>query len=230
MNPDRRNAPTDVYLPNGPSMTAANPTRRSLVLLPVLAAALMSTACAPLMVGGAMVGGALMATDRRTSGTQVEDQGIELKGGARVREQFGSRVHVNVNSYNRLVLLTGEVPSEADRVAVERAVAQVENVSRVLNELAIAGNSSLTSRSNDVALASKIKLSLIDARDLISNAFYVVVERGTVYLMGRVTEREASRASEIIRGISGVQRVVRAFEVISEEELARITPKPAPTK
>jgi osmotically-inducible protein OsmY len=199
-------------------------------LLPVLAAALMSTACAPLMVGGAMVGGALMATDRRTSGTQVEDQGIELKGGARVREQFGSRVHVNVNSYNRLVLLTGEVPSEADRVAVERAVAQVENVSRVLNELAIAGNSSLTSRSNDVALASKIKLSLIDARDLISNAFYVVVERGTVYLMGRVTEREASRASEIIRGISGVQRVVRAFEVISEEELARITPKPAPTK
>lgn len=208
----------------------ATPTRRSLVLLPVLAAALMSTACAPLMVGGAMVGGALMATDRRTSGTQVEDQGIELKASARVREQFGSRVHVNVNSYNRLVLLTGEVPSEADRAAVERAVAQVENVSRVLNELAIAGNSSLTSRSNDVALASKIKLSLIDARDLISNAFYVVVERGTVYVMGRVTEREATRASEIIRGISGVQRVVRAFEVISEEELARITPKPAPTK
>lgn len=208
----------------------ATPTRRSLVLLPVLAAALMSTACAPLMVGGAMVGGALMATDRRTSGTQVEDQGIELKASARLREQFGSRVHVNVNSYNRLVLLTGEVPSEADRAAVERAVAQVENVNRVLNELAIAGHSSLTSRSNDVALASKIKLSLIDARDLISNAFYVVVERGTVYLMGRVTEREASRASEIVRGISGVQRVVRAFEVISEEELARITPKPAPTK
>ena len=169
----------------------ATPTRRSLVLLPVLAAALMSTACAPLMVGGAMVGGALMATDRRTSGTQVEDQGIELKANARLREQFGSRV---------------------------------------LNELAIAGHSSLTSRSNDVALASKIKLSLIDARDLISNAFYVVVERGTVYVMGRVTEREATRASEIIRGISGVQRVVRAFEVISEEELARITPKPAPTK
>lgn len=208
----------------------ATPTRRSLVLLPVLAAALMSTACAPLMVGGAMVGGALMATDRRTSGTQVEDQGIELKASARLREQFGSRVHVNVNSYNRLVLLTGEVPSEADRAAVERTVAQVENVSRVLNELAIAGNSSLTSRSNDLALASKIKLSLIDARDLISNAFYVVVERGTVYLMGRVTEREASRASDIVRGISGVQRVVRAFEVISEEELARITPKPAPTK
>ncbi len=208
----------------------ATPTRRSLVLLPVLAAALMSTACAPLMVGGAMVGGALMATDRRTSGTQVEDQGIELKANARLREQFGSRVHINVNSYNRLVLLTGEVPSEADRAAAERTVAQVENVSRVLNELAIAGNSSLTSRSNDVALASKIKLSLIDARDLISNAFYVVVERGTVYVMGRVTEREATRASEIIRGISGVQRVVRAFEVISEEELARITPKPAPTK
>lgn len=206
-------------------MTATPTRRRSLVLLPVLATALMTTACAPLVVGGAMVGGALMATDRRTSGTQVEDEGIELKASARLREQFGSRVHVNVNSYNRLVLLTGEVPSEADRAAVERTVAQVENVNRVLNELAIAGSSSLTSRSNDVALASKIKLSLIDARDLISNAFYVVVERGTVYVMGRVTEREATRASEIIRGISGVQRVVRAFEVISEEELARITPK-----
>lgn len=206
-------------------MTATPTRRRPLVLLPVLAAALMTTACAPLVVGGAMVGGALMATDRRTSGTQVEDEGIELKASARLREQFGSRVHVNVNSYNRLVLLTGEVPSEADRAAVERTVAQVENVNRVLNELAIAGSSSLTSRSNDVALASKIKLSLIDARDLISNAFYVVVERGTVYVMGRVTEREATRASEIIRGISGVQRVVRAFEVISEEELARITPK-----
>lgn len=199
---------------------------RSLVLLTVLAASLLGSACAPLVVGGAMVGSALMVTDRRTSGTQVEDEGIEFKAGARLREQFGSRIHVNVNSYNRVALLTGEVPSEADRAAVERTVAQVENVNRVLNELAIAGSSSLTSRSNDVALASKIKLSLIDARDLISNAFYVVVERGTVYLMGRVTEREASRASEIARGVSGVQKVVRAFEVISEEELARITPKP----
>lgn len=202
------------------------PNRRSLAVLTVLSAALLASACAPLVVGGAMVGSAMMVTDRRTSGTQVEDQGIELKAATRLREQFGSRIHVNINSYNRVALITGEVPSEAERANVERVVAQVENIKSVLNELAIAPASSLGSRSNDLALASKIKLSLIDARDLVSNAFYVVVERGTVYLMGRVTEREARRASDIVRGVSGVQKVVRAFEVISEEELARITPKP----
>lgn len=203
---------------------------RRAVLLSALGAALLSSACAPLILGGAMVGGVMMSTDRRTSGTQIEDQGIELKAGARLREQFGERAHINVNSYNRIALLTGEAPTEADREAAERLVAQVENVSRVLNEIGVAGKSSLTSRSNDVLIASKVKASLVDARDLISNAFYVVVERGTVYIMGRVTEREATRAAEIARGVSGVQKVVRAVELISEEELARITPKPAPTK
>ena len=205
-----------------------NATRRPLLLAALLASALLASACAPIIVGGAMVGSALVVTDRRTSGTQVEDEGIELKAATRLRERFGSRIHVNVNSYNRSVLLTGEVPGEAERAEVERIVAQVENVNKVLNELMVGFNSSLTSRSNDIALSSKIKLTLIDARDLISNAFYVVVERGEVFLMGRVTEREAKRATELIRGISGVNKVVRAFEIISEEELARITPKPVP--
>ncbi|MCX2861438.1 BON domain-containing protein [Paucibacter sp. PLA-PC-4] len=203
---------------------------RRAAVLSALGAALLSSACAPLILGGAMVGGVMMSTDRRTSGTQIEDQGIELKAGARLREQLGERAHINVNSYNRIALLTGEAPTEADREAAERLVAQVENVTRVLNEVSVAGKSSLTSRSNDVLIASKVKASLVDARDLISNAFYVVVERGTVYIMGRVTEREATRAAEIARGVSGVQKVVRAVELISEEELARITPKPAPTK
>lgn len=201
---------------------------RQALLLAALAGALLSTACAPLIVGGAMVGGALVATDRRTSGTQLEDQGIELKASARVREQLGDRAHVNVNSYNRLVLVTGEVASEADRATLERIVGGVENVTTVLNETAVMGNSSLTSRSNDLLIAGKVKARLVDARDLISNAFYVVVERGTVYMMGRVTEREAARASEVVRTVSGVAKVVRAFEILSEEELARITPKPAP--
>lgn len=203
---------------------------RRVALLGALSAALLTSACAPLLVGGAMVGTALMTTDRRTSGTQIEDQGIELKSAARLREQVGDRGHINVNSYNRIVLLTGEAPSEGDRAAAERVVAQVENVNRVLNEIVVAPNSSLTSRSNDVLIASKVKASLVDARDLISNAFYVVVERGTVFIMGRVTEREATRATEIARGVSGVQKVVRAMEVISEEELARITPRPAQNK
>ncbi|WP_349742885.1 BON domain-containing protein [Roseateles cavernae] len=213
-----------------PFLPKSRSLARRAVLLSTLGAALLSSACAPLILGGAMVGGVMMSTDRRTSGTQIEDQGIELKAGARLREQFGERAHINVNSYNRIVLLTGEAPTEADREAAERLVAQVENVSRVLNEVGVAGKSSLTSRSNDVLIASKVKASLVDARDLISNAFYVVVERGTVYIMGRVTEREATRAAEIARGVSGVQKVVRAVELISEEELARITPKPAPTK
>lgn len=208
-----------------------NPTffrSRHTALLAALTAALLGSACAPLVVGGAVVGGAFVATDRRTSGTQLEDEGIELKAGARIKEQLGGRGHINVNSYNRLVLLSGEVPNEADRATAERVATQVENVQRVLNELAIGPSSALSGRSSDLLIASKMKASLVDARDLISNAFYVVVERGTVYLMGRVTEREADRAVAIARGISGVQKVVRAFEIISEEELARITPKSVP--
>jgi osmotically-inducible protein OsmY len=207
----------------------AKPSRplRALSVLS-LAAALGSgllTACAPLVVGG-MVGTALVATDRRTSGTQVEDQGIELKAAKRLADKLGDRVHINVNSYNRLVLLTGETRNDEDKAEAERIVAEVENVNRVVNELQVGFISSLSSRSSDVLLAGKIKASLVDARDLISNAFYVVVERGIVYIMGRVTEREINRATEIARGVAGVQKVVRAVEILSEEELARITPQP----
>ncbi len=200
------------------------------VLLATLAAALLSSACAPLVLGGAMVGGALMATDRRTSGTQLEDQGIELKAGSRIREQLGDRVHVSLNSYTRLVLITGEARSEADRTLLTTIASGVENVQSVLNETAVMGNSSLGSRSNDVLIATKIRANLVDARDLISNAFYVVVERGDVFIMGRVSEREATRAVEIARGVGGVKKVVRAFEILSEDELARIVPKPAPAR
>lgn len=200
---------------------------RPLILAAVLGASLLQAGCVPLVLGGAAVGGALVVTDRRTSGAQVEDQGIELKTAARIREQLGDRVHINVNSYNRLVLLTGETRNDEDRAAVERIAAGVENVSSVLNEVGVGMLSSLSSRAKDVALSAKIKASLVDARDLISNAFYVVVERGDVYIMGRVTEREAHRATEVARGVSGVQKVVRAMEIISEDELARISPKPA---
>ncbi len=200
---------------------------RPLILAAVLGASLLQAGCVPLVLGGAAVGGALVVTDRRTSGAQVEDQGIELKIAARIREQLGDRVHINVNSYNRLVLLTGETRNDEDRAAVERIAAGVENVSSVLNEVGVGMLSSLSSRAKDVTLSAKIKASLVDARDLISNAFYVVVERGNVYIMGRVTEREAHRASEVARGVSGVQKVVRAMEIISEDELARISPKPA---
>ncbi len=183
--------------------------------------------CAPLLVGGAMVGGAMVATDRRSSGAQLEDQGIELKASGRIKDVVGERGHVNVTSYNRMVLLTGEVANDQLRQAAEQATAQVENVRSIVNEIAIMGNSSMSTRSNDMVLASKVKATFIDARDLQSQAFKVVTERGIVYLMGMVTEREATRASELTRTISGVQKVVRVFEVVSEGELARMQPKAA---
>jgi osmotically-inducible protein OsmY len=200
---------------------------RTALLLGAAASTVLLSACAPLLVGGAAVGGALMATDRRTSGTQVEDQAIELKAGQRVGNLLGDKGHVNVTSYSRQVLITGEVPSEADRAAVEKTVQGIENVRSTVNELAIAGNASLTSRSNDAILTSKVKATYVDAKDLQSHAIKVVTERGVVYLMGRVTEREAARAADLAAGISGVQKVVRVFEVVSETELATGAAAPA---
>lgn len=199
----------------------------TLTLAAAALASLLSTGCAPLLIGGAMMGGVNVATDRRTSATQLEDETIEIKAAARIREKLGDKVHINVNSYNRVALITGEARNEADQAEVERIVTGVENVTKVLNETAVTMHSSLSSRSNDVVIQGKVKAQFIDARDLLSNAFYVVVERGQVYLMGRVTEREADRATEIARQVGGVKKVVRAFEIISEDELARYGKPPA---
>lgn len=185
------------------------------------------SACAPLMIGSA-VGGAMVATDRRTSGAQLEDQGIELRATNRLRDQLGERGNVSVTSYNRQVLLTGEVPTEADKAAVEKTVSGVDNVRGIVNELAVLGASSLTQRSSDTLITGRVKAAMVDARDLSANAVKVVTTRGTVYLMGRVTQREADRATEITRNTQGVQRVVRVLEIISEEELARMLPQPTP--
>ena len=207
-------------------MRSKNSTRPAL-LLTALAASTLLGACAPLLIGGAMVGGSMMVTDRRTSGTQLEDQGIEMKAAKRSDEAVGERGHINLTSYNRLVLITGEVPTEADKAAVELAVARVENVRSVVNELAIGSASSIGTRSNDTLLTSKVKASMVDAKDVLTNAYKVVTERSVVYLMGRVSEREAGRATDIARGVSGVTKVVRVFEIVSEAELADAKAKPA---
>jgi osmotically-inducible protein OsmY len=194
-----------------------------------LGAALLATAalsgCAALVVGGA-VGTALVVTDRRTAGTQLEDQNIELKSLTRIREAVGDRGHISATSFNRQVLLTGEVASEADRAAVEQSIGRIEGVRTIVNELAVMGATSMTARSNDLILTGKVKASFIDAKDLQATAVKVVTERGVVYLMGRVTEREATRATELARGVAGVQKVVRLFEVVSEAELANATQAP----
>lgn len=210
-------------------MPLSRPNGRSPRLAVWLLAAAAATAlpgCAPLLVGGAMVGTAMVAVDRRTAGAQFEDQAIELKAANRIAD-LRNNGHVNVTSYNRMVLLTGEVGSEADRAAVQAAVEKVENVRTVVNELAVMGNSSLTARGNDSVLSGKVKATFVDAGDMKATAVKVVTERGTVYLMGRVTEREAARAAQLASHVSGVQKVVRVFEILTEAELAQIQPQPA---
>lgn len=205
-------------------------TTQHLVTLLALAAILGGslTACVPVIIGGAVVGTAMVASDRRTSGAQLEDEGIELRAASRLQEALGDKLHVNVTSYNRRVLLTGEVPAAQDKQSAEQIVSKVDNVESVVNELMVAGNSNISDRSSDALITGKVKAGLVDAKDLFANAFKVVTERGAVYMMGRVTQREADRATEVARSTSGVQKVVRVFELISEDELRGMMPKPAP--
>lgn len=198
----------------------------SLVLIGASAVATLG-GCAPLVIGGAVMG-SLMAVDRRTSGTQIEDEGIELRAVSRVRENLGERVHVNITSYNRQVLLTGEVPSAQDKQLVQQVVSTVPSVKVIINELEVLGNSSMTQRTSDALITGKVKAGLVDTRDLHASAFKVVTERATVYLMGRVTQREADRATSVARGTGGVQKVVRVLEIISEDEMRAMRPQPAP--
>jgi osmotically-inducible protein OsmY len=132
---------------------------------------------------------------------------------------MGDRAHVNVNSYNRQLLLTGEVPTEQDKQQIEQAAASVENVRNIVNDLAVMGNTSFGQRSADALVTGQVKASLLDAKDLNASAFRVFTERGTTYLMGRVTQREMQRATELASAISGVRKIVRVFDVVSEEEL-----------
>ena len=205
-------------------------TTQHLVTLLALTASLGGslTACVPVIIGGAVVGTAMVASDRRTSGAQLEDEGIELRAASRLQEALGDKLHVNVTSYNRRVLLTGEVPAAQDKQSAEQIVSKVDNVESVVNELMVAGNSNISDRSSDALITGKVKAGLVDAKDLFANAFKVVTERGAVYMMGRVTQREADRATEVARSTSGVQKVVRVFELISEDELRGMMPKPAP--
>lgn len=179
------------------------------------------TACVPLVVGGAAAAGVgMVATDRRSSGAQLDDQGIELRGAARVRDIANDNMNVTVISFNRQVLLVGTVGNEADRRRVEEAVARVDNVRSVVNEVVVGPGSTLPERSNDTYITGKVKASLLDTKDLFANSFKVVTERGVVYLMGIATRRETDRATEVARGVSGVQKVVRVVEVVSEADLA----------
>ncbi|MBC7394260.1 osmotically-inducible protein OsmY [Variovorax sp. GrIS 2.14] len=199
-----------------------------------LGAALVAglSGCVPLVIGGAAAAGAgLVATDRRSSGAQLDDQGIELRGAARIREIANDDMNVTLVSFNRQVLMVGTVGSEADKRRAEEVLRRVDNVRSVVNELVVGPSSSFPQRSNDTYITGKVKASLLDAKDIFANSFKIVTERSTVYIMGIATRRETDRATEITRGVSGVDRVVRVVEIVSDAELAnqtRANTAPAP--
>ena len=205
-------------------MTYSRPALRHLSRA-VLCVALLGSlsGCVELVVGGAVMGAAATA-DRRTLGAQTEDKSITVKAELRVPKVAGQDAHVNVASFNRKVLLTGEVTDANAKAAVEREVAGIEGVQNVINELEVAGPASYTSRSSDALITTKVKASLVDMKTISATSFKVVTERGTVYLMGRVTQREGQLAADIARGVSGVQKVVKIFEYISEEEMRALQP------
>lgn len=210
--------------------TPTRSTLRPFLLAAVLAGSVLPlSGCFPLAAGGALMTG-LVSADRRSAGAQLEDQNIEIKANNQLRLNMGDRAHINITSYNRQVLITGEVPSAQDQALAGQLVKSVDNVATVLNELAVMGNTTLTERSNDVITAGRIKAAIFDAQDLTGSAFKITIERGVVYLLGRVTPREAKRVTEVITAVPGVRKVVRALEVITEEELARIAPPTEPKK
>lgn len=171
-----------------------------------------------LMAGTAIVGGTMAAVDRRTLGAQTEDKTILVKGTARIPDVVSAGSHVNVTSFNRQVLLSGEVPDAKSKAAAEAAIKEIEGVVGVFNELEIAGAAGFGSRSNDTLITSKVVASLMDADNISAHVVKVTTERGIVYLMGRVTQEEGTLAARIASGVSGVQRVVTLYEYISEAE------------
>lgn len=185
--------------------------------------------CIEMAVGSAVMG-TLAATDRRTFGAQTEDKAILVKGERRVSNLVGDDAHVNLTSFNRKVLLTGEVRDDAMKSAVEREVNGIEGVQSIVNDLEIMGPSSFTSRSNDSLITGRVKAAFVDAKDLYANSIKVVTERGNVYLMGRVTPREGQLAGEVARGIGGVHKVIKVFEYITEDELKQMTAQPETQK
>jgi len=170
--------------------------------------------------------GVLMLSDRRNSETYIADEGMEIRASNRISEKFGDKVHVNVTSFNRMLLLTGEVPNAATKAEAEQIAATVPNVKSITNELAIAGPSSFGGRSNDAYLTSKVKARFVDANKFAANHVKVVTEAGVVFLLGMVTQTEANLAVELARTTGGVQKVVRVLDIITGEQAKAMDAKP----
>ena len=196
-------------------------TRTYWFALVLVAALPLLQGCFPIVATGVAVG-VMTVTDRRTVGTQTEDETIEWKVSGRVGERFGDKVHLNVTSYNRKVLLTGEAPNDQTKLDIGEIAAKTENVLVVYNELQVAGISSLTARSSDSYITSKVKTRFIDAGQYSPHRVKVVTEAQVVYLLGIVNENEARSAIHVARTTEGVRKVVNVLEVVSDEEARRL--------
>jgi osmotically-inducible protein OsmY len=197
-------------------------------LLALLGAALLP-GCAPVLIGAGAAGALSVSEDRRSSGAQLDDQSIEWRSSSRISERFGNKVHVNITSYNRNALLTGEVPDERARDEIDKMVRAVPSVQAITNELAVAELTSLGSRTTDSYITSKIKTRFLDAAKFSPLHVKVVTEAGVVYLLGTVTDQEAAEAVEIARTTGGVRKVVKMFEACKEtDEVCRPAPPPPP--
>ena len=189
----------------------------------VLTAATLSTqlaGCFPVIV--AVGAGAYATTDRRSLGAQADDKVIASRAASRIEDALSQRAHINVNSFNRKVLLTGEVPDEASRQKAEQIAKAVDNVQSVVADLEIGGMTPSSARNNDAFITGKVKTELVSTKDIFGNAYKVVTEKSIVYLMGRVTREEGDRAAEVARNVSGVAKVVKVFDYISSDELTQI--------
>jgi len=185
---------------------------RELTLVALLGlGATQLSGCVPVVAVGAGAG-ILMAEDRRTSGTYLMDEEIELKAGSHIRDAFGKEVHASVTSFNRRVLLTGEAPNDEIRAKVKELVAAVPNVKEVQNEMVIGGVSTFGARSNDTYLTAKVKTRLFDDRRFNANHVKVVTEAGTTFLMGIVKREEGDAAATVAAKTKGVTKVVKVFE------------------
>jgi osmotically-inducible protein OsmY len=205
-----------------------NVRRCALRALAAAAAASAIAGCAPLVVGGAMVGGAIVASDRRSVGIQLEDEAIERRINRALAERFErGTININVTSYNRKVLLTGEVLTAEAKAEAERIAANTENVRAVLNELGVGRLSTVGSRAKDTAISGKVRAAFLESKRVPAGAVKVTTERAIVYLLGRVTPAEGDAAAQVAARVSDVLGVVKAFDYITEKELEELLGTPA---
>lgn len=205
---------------------------RRVTLSALLAASVLMTACVPVLLAGVATGGVAVAVDRRSSGAQLDDKSIDLRAGSLMRGMLPSNAHVNINSYNRQVLITGEVPRAEDKVTAERAIRTIPAVQNIVNELVVQTGSALSERANDTWITTQVKSKYLNSRELSVSSISVMTERGIVYLMGMLTPAEGQRAAQLASGVSGVTKVVALFQVITpaqRDDILRVTPKPAVT-